>query len=64
MMTFDSQAQDQRATEAVRDVMMLCLAELDRLGLFMAGAHLDMAINSLESFRPALATLNRTYGII
>lgn len=56
MITFDSQAGDERAIEAVRDVMMLCLAELDRLGLFMAGAHLDLAINSLEPLRPAAAT--------
>ena len=47
MIAVDSQADDEHAAEAVRKLMVQCLAELDRLKLHIAGAHLDMAIHAL-----------------
>ena len=49
MIAVDSQADDKHAAEAVRKLMVQCLAELDRLKLYIAGAHLDMAIHALGS---------------
>ena len=33
---------------AVKDTLQTCLDELDRLGLSMTGAHLSMALHTIE----------------